>query len=157
MSFTKWKELEFKMQLMEEFPNKHLLDVQNPLNNGINYQPQLVSRISSIRELVNLIPAISQRFNRALCSEDPITRIFWEVGNALRVLRNGPQVTDQHCRSQAEIKAFQPFSFHLGDALPSSWLGQFSPAWPTFPWLGIWEPRASCVLLLKSWTVDIRW
>ena len=34
--------------LMEEIPNNHLGCIPNPVNNGINCQPQLVSRISSI-------------------------------------------------------------------------------------------------------------
>ena len=33
----------FSLLLMAEIPNNHHLDVSNPENNGINYQPQLVN------------------------------------------------------------------------------------------------------------------
>ena len=44
----------FVVLLVEEIPQ----DVQNPLNNGINYQPQQVSRISSINS-INLMDSES--------------------------------------------------------------------------------------------------
>ncbi len=37
--------------LMAEIPNNHLGSCWNPKNNGINYQPQLVSRISAINSM----------------------------------------------------------------------------------------------------------
>ena len=41
----------FGKRLMAEIPNNHLGWCWNPINNGINYQPQLVSRISAINSM----------------------------------------------------------------------------------------------------------
>ena len=42
---------------MEEIPKNRLLDVWNPGKNGMNYQHQLVGRISSINSLGDLFQA----------------------------------------------------------------------------------------------------
>ena len=41
--------------LMEEIPNNHLECIKPPVDNGINYQPQLVSQISSINSIKPLV------------------------------------------------------------------------------------------------------
>ena len=44
--------------LMEEFPNNHLGCIKPVVNHGINCQPQLVSRISSINSTVSPTPPL---------------------------------------------------------------------------------------------------
>ena len=39
--------------MLQKIGDQHLLDVQNPVNNGMNDQPQLVSWISSINSLMD--------------------------------------------------------------------------------------------------------
>ena len=40
--------------MVQKSGEKTVWDVENPVSNGINYQPQLVSRISSINGMKNL-------------------------------------------------------------------------------------------------------
>ena len=55
---------------MEEILNNHLGCV-NPVQNGINYQPQLVSQISSIKTTYSPIYFLTAQLE-ARCRPDPI-------------------------------------------------------------------------------------
>ena len=70
---------------MEEIPNNHLGCIKTLVNNGINYQPQLVSRISSINRMMYFSKPSGSQFQGQLNLQnqlmDVIQSLFFLVAS----------------------------------------------------------------------------